>query len=56
MDKPRCVVVGGGVIGLSAALRITKQVPGLEVTLVADKFEEDTTSHGAAGVMCCILR
>ncbi|KAL4447951.1 hypothetical protein ABPG75_005170 [Micractinium tetrahymenae] len=46
---PRICVVGGGVIGRTAALRIKQALPGAAVTLVAEKYD-DTTSHGAAGL------
>jgi len=40
-------VVGAGVVGLSTAVQI--QQPSALVTLIADKFTTETTSHGAAG-------
>lgn len=42
-------VIGGGVIGLTSALRICRALPGVGVTVVAERFE-DTTSHGAGGL------
>lgn len=46
----RICVIGGGVVGLSCAVRL-KEVLGLaaDVTLIADKFGKDTTSDVAAG-------
>ncbi|XP_060563958.1 D-aspartate oxidase-like isoform X2 [Ruditapes philippinarum] len=47
---PKVVVVGAGVVGLSTAIHIQKQRPSTQVTVVADKFEKQTTSHGAGGL------
>ena len=43
-------IVGAGVIGLSTALNIQKRLPSARITVYADKFEKDTTSHGAGGL------
>lgn len=48
-STPSVCVVGGGVIGLTSALRIKQALPAAEVTVVAEAFEA-TTSHGAAGL------
>ena len=42
-------VVGAGVVGLSTAVQIQQVQPSALVTLIADKFTTETTSHGAAG-------
>ncbi|PSC73607.1 D-aspartate oxidase [Micractinium conductrix] len=42
-------VIGAGVIGLTAALRIKHALPGAAVAIVAESFD-DTTSHGAGGL------
>jgi len=42
-------VVGAGVVGLSTAVQIQQLQPSALVTLIADKFTTETTSHGAAG-------
>ena len=47
---PSVAVIGAGVVGLSAACIIQDQQPGAQVTIIADKFTNDTTSHGAAGL------
>ena len=44
------IVVGAGVVGLCTALNIQQTIPGCLVTVMADKFGEDTTSDGAAGI------
>lgn len=43
-------VVGGGVVGLTTAVKIQQQVPGVEVTLISEKFSPDLTSNVAAGI------
>lgn len=47
---PRISIVGAGVIGLSTALRLCREVPDCQVTVLADSFLADTTSNGAAGL------
>ena len=47
---PRIAVIGAGAVGLSTAVRIQGHIPGVDVTLIADKFDKDTTSDGAAGI------
>ncbi|KAI3427267.1 hypothetical protein D9Q98_007199 [Chlorella vulgaris] len=42
-------VLGGGVVGLTSALRIKQARPDIDVTVMAETFS-DTTSHGAAGL------
>jgi D-aspartate oxidase len=43
-------VLGAGVIGLNTALRLQTEFPSGSITLLADRFEEETLSHGAAGI------
>jgi glycine/D-amino acid oxidase-like deaminating enzyme len=44
-------VVGAGVVGLSTAVQIQQMTSNnVAVTIIADKFTTDTTSHGAAGI------
>lgn len=47
---PRVAVVGAGIVGLSTAINIQKLLPQAEVTIFADRFTKDTTSHGAGGL------
>ena len=55
LAKHRVCVLGAGVIGLSTAVRIQEKSnasggsPGVEVTLVADRFTPYTTSDGSGG-------
>lgn len=43
-------VLGAGVIGLTTALRLRQELPNLRVTLVAEDFGINTTSHGSGGL------
>ena len=50
--RPRVIVVGAGVIGMSVAVHLTERFgEGLSVTVVADKFTPDTTSDKAGGLI-----
>ncbi len=49
MNK-KVAVVGGGVIGLSSALRAIQEFPGLNITVISETFSPDTTGDGASGV------
>ena len=42
-------IVGGGVIGLTTALKLTEELRNSEITVYAASFDQ-TTSHVAAGV------
>jgi len=46
----RIAVVGAGAVGLSTAVQIQQMNAAASVTLIADKFTTETTSHGAAGM------
>lgn len=50
MVTKKVVVVGAGVIGLTTAVSIQQSIPNVDVTIVADKFGDETTSHVAAGI------
>lgn len=43
-------VIGAGVVGLTSAVRLAEEVSGSRVTVVAERFGGNTTSHGAAGL------
>jgi glycine/D-amino acid oxidase-like deaminating enzyme len=52
-DRPtKICVIGAGVIGLSTAVQLLESVQSstTSVTLIADSFDVDTTSDGAAGI------
>ncbi len=42
-------VVGAGVVGLSTAVNIQQRLVGSHVTIIAEKFGDDTTSSGVGG-------
>lgn len=48
-QQTEIAVIGGGVVGLSCALRLAEQ--GHEVTLIAPKDDESGASYGNAGVI-----
>lgn len=50
MSDFNIVVLGAGVVGLTTALELQSQFRGAQVTILADKFKEDTTSFAAAGL------
>jgi len=49
MPPARLAVVGAGVVGLSCAVQLQKELPRASVTIIADRLNEDTVSDGAAG-------
>ena len=46
----KIAVIGAGAVGLSTAVQIQQFDASASVTLIADKFTTETTSHGAAGI------
>ena len=49
-EPQRICVIGAGIIGLGSALRLCEELDNVHVTVIAEKFEADTTSAGAAGL------
>lgn len=43
-------VLGAGVVGLTTALEVRSSFPSARISVIADKFNQDTTSDGAAGI------
>lgn len=43
-------IVGAGVVGLTTALQLQDEFPNAQVSIIADKYENDTTSSVAAGI------
>lgn len=43
-------IIGSGVVGLTTALELQKEFPNERITIIANKFDKDTTSHVAAGI------
>ena len=50
INMSKVAVIGAGIIGLSTALNVQKLMPKCSVTIFADKFTSQTTSHGAGGL------
>ena len=46
----RIAVIGAGVVGLSTAINVQQRLPDADITIIADKFTTETTSHGAGGI------
>ncbi|XP_036370766.1 D-aspartate oxidase [Octopus sinensis] len=46
----KIAVIGAGVVGLSTALQVKQNFPFCSVTVVAEKFNTETTSDGAGGL------
>lgn len=45
----RICVIGGGIVGTSSAIRLTKAFPNADLELVSDSFSPHTTSDGSGG-------
>lgn len=43
-------VVGAGIVGITTALELQAEYSNARVTILADKFMQDTTSDVAAGI------
>ncbi|EDV90873.1 D-aspartate oxidase [Drosophila grimshawi] len=43
-------VLGSGIIGLTTALELQEQFPTAQISIIADRFNEDTVSYVAAGI------
>lgn len=50
MDSPKIAILGAGVVGLTTANILQNEIRGANITIIADKFETDTTSAIAAGI------
>lgn len=51
MDRsPKVAVVGAGVVGLTVAKILQESCHKAQITVIADKFHESTTSYVAAGI------
>ena len=51
----RVTVVGAGIIGTTAAFRIKRRFPDLEITVLAEKFSPNTTSDIGKKTICLIF-
>ena len=43
-------IIGAGIVGLTSAVNIQKLLPNVKVTIMAEKFLEESTSNGAGGI------
>ena len=50
MSDIHIAVLGAGVVGLTTALELQTQFRNARITILAEKFKEDTTSFVAAGL------
>ena len=50
MEKKNICVLGAGIVGLTSAFMIKQNHANWDVTVVADKFNEETLSYVAAGI------
>ncbi|XP_050541320.1 D-aspartate oxidase-like isoform X2 [Daktulosphaira vitifoliae] len=46
----KIVVVGAGIVGINTALELQRVYPNIKITIIADKFNSETLSDGAAGI------
>ncbi|PVD21198.1 hypothetical protein C0Q70_19366 [Pomacea canaliculata] len=45
----RIAILGAGIVGLTTAVNVQREIPLASVTIIADKFGTDTTSSGSGG-------
>ncbi|KAM3959955.1 D-amino acid oxidase 1 [Aphomia sociella] len=52
MDKntPKIAILGAGVVGMTVADILQRDLNNADITIIADNFREDTTSYVAAGI------
>jgi len=50
-QRKKVVIVGAGIVGVNSALEVLRRYPNYDVTLIADKFNGETLSDGAAGLL-----
>jgi D-aspartate oxidase len=50
MGVLRVGVLGAGVVGVITATELQVEFPTASITIIADKFNKDTTSEVAAGI------
>lgn len=43
-------VIGAGIVGLTTALELQNQFPNATITIVADKFGDETSSYSIPGL------
>jgi len=50
-QRKKVAIVGAGIIGVNSVLEVLRRHPNYDVTLIADKFNGETLSDGAAGLL-----
>lgn len=48
--KMRIAIIGSGVVGLTTALELQNEYRHARISIIADKFNKETTSYAAAGI------
>lgn len=51
MSDLRIGIIGAGIVGLNTALEVRRVLPDADVTILAELFNDETTSDGAAGLV-----
>ena len=51
LKSKKIVILGAGIIGLSTANRLIELHEGLDITIISEKFANETTSDGAGGLL-----
>ncbi|PSN50886.1 D-aspartate oxidase [Blattella germanica] len=47
---PRIAVIGAGIVGMSTAVLVQEKIPGIDITVISEKFSPHTTGDVAAGL------
>lgn len=50
MGDLKVAVLGAGVVGVNTVLQLQEQFPSANITLIDDKFNNETLSYGPAGI------
>ena len=50
MSNQSIAVVGAGIVGANTILQLQQNFPNAKITLIDDKFSDETTSYGPAGI------
>lgn len=50
MSDLRVAVIGAGAVGLNVALNVQEKLPSCKLDIIADRFEDEVTSYGPAGL------
>lgn len=50
MDNIKIAVIGAGIVGITTALELQKTFNNAQIEIIANEFQENTTSYVAAGI------